>query len=282
MEKIIAYFNTIPSSHRSAILVGGLAFFFLLESIIPLFRFKRSRFKHAGINLFLTATTVIINFLFAFIIVKISEYCVEHRLGLMYLVEMPTWAFMIVGLLLMDLIGAYLPHFLEHKIMFLWRFHIIHHSDPLVDTTTANRHHPGESVIRVIFTMMGVAILGAPMWLVMLYQSMSVVLSQFNHANIVFPKWLDRIISFVFISPDMHKLHHHYRLPYTDSNYGNIFAFWDRMFRTFTEIDDPKKIVYGLDTYPKHEEHSNLGKLLAIPFWKYRKPDAEKEVTVEE
>lgn len=281
MKALINHFEHISSLERSVILFGGLAFFFLLESGIPMFRFKKGRAAHAGINLFFTFTTILINFVFAFLILKISDYMVLHQYGLLYLVSMPVWVFMVVGLLGLDLIGAYLPHFLEHKIKFLWRFHLVHHSDPLVDTTTANRHHPGESVIRVVFTMIGVATLGAPMWLLMLYQSLSVVLSQFNHANIRLPKWLDKALSFVIISPDMHKVHHHYKLPYTDTNYGNIFSFWDRIFFTFAEVKDPKTLVYGLDTYPTRKEHSTLGGLLALPFGKYRKPDPDKKTEIE-
>lgn len=281
MKALINHFEHISSLERSLILFGGLAFFFLLESGIPMFRFKKGRAAHAGINLFFTFTTILINFVFAFLILKISDYMVLHQYGLLYLVSMPVWVFMVVGLLGLDLIGAYLPHFLEHKIKFLWRFHLVHHSDPLVDTTTANRHHPGESVIRVVFTMIGVAALGAPMWLLMLYQSLSVVLSQFNHANIRLPKWLDKALSFVIISPDMHKVHHHYKLPYTDTNYGNIFSFWDRIFFTFAEVKDPKTLVYGLDTYPTRKEHSTLGGLLALPFGKYRKPDPDKKTEIE-
>lgn len=281
MEQLIEYFRHIPSSHRTAILVGGLTFFFLLESFIPMFRFKKGRFKHAGINLFFTLTTVVINFIFAFLIVKISNYLEQEKLGLLWLIEMPLWLFMIVGLLGLDLIGAWLAHYLEHKIKWLWMFHLIHHSDPMVDTTTANRHHPGESVIRVVFTMLGVAVLGAPIWLLMMYQSMSVALSQFNHANIELPKWLDKAMSWVIVSPDMHKVHHHYKLPYTDSNYGNIFSFWDRIFFTFTEVKDPKTLVYGLDTYPEIKEHSNISRLLSLPFEGYRNPNTHGKNKVE-
>jgi len=130
---------------------------------------------------------------------------------------------MILGLLLMDLIGAYLIHYIEHKVKWMWKFHMVHHADTHVDTTTANRHHPGESVFRAVFAMIAVLIVGAPMWLFMLYQSLSAVLSQFNHANIRLPLWLDRAIGWIIVSPDMHKVHHHYIRPQTDTNFGNIF-----------------------------------------------------------
>lgn len=282
MDSIIAYFTHIPSSHRAAIIIGGLAFFFLIENITPFFSFKSKKGKHLAINLFFTATTVIVNVLFATLILAISDYCVANKVGLLQWADMPAWAMFLVGLLAFDLVGAYLPHMLEHRITVLWRFHVVHHTDPTVDTTTANRHHPLESVIRALFTTLGVAILGAPIWVVMAYQSASVLLSQFNHANIRIPKKIDDIISYIIVSPDMHKVHHHYRLPYTDSNYGNIFSIWDRLFKTFTYMDNPKEIVYGLDTYPSKHEHSNLSFLLKQPFLKYRKPKVEDHMKIEQ
>src|SRR5687767_12896245 len=108
MDRLIDYFEHIPSLHRTIILLGGLTFFFSIESIIPMLRFRFNRWKHAGINLFFTFTTVIINFLFAFIILELSRFLVANQFGLLYLVELPTWAFMIIGLLGLDLIGAWL------------------------------------------------------------------------------------------------------------------------------------------------------------------------------
>ena len=105
----------------------------------------------------------------------------------------------------------------------------------------------------------------------MLYQSMSVVATQFNHANIKLPKKLDDILSYVIVSPDMHKVHHHFVLPYTDSNYGNIFSVWDRLLGTFMKLD-PDKIVYGVDVFPDEKTNSNIKDLLKQPFQPYQKP----------
>jgi sterol desaturase/sphingolipid hydroxylase (fatty acid hydroxylase superfamily) len=284
MKEFIDYFEHIPPAHRTILLLGGLTFFFSLESILPMLRFKFNRWKHAGINLFFTFTTVLVNFCFAFIILKMTDYLTkEHHYGLLWIFRLPTWTFIIIGLLGLDLIGAWLAHFLQHKIPVFWRFHLVHHTDPGVDATTANRHHPGESVIRVLFTMLGVAVMGAPMWLLMLYQSLSVVLSQFNHMNIKIPKLLDTAMSYIIVSPDMHKVHHHYKLPYTNTNYGNIFSFWDRIFGCFVKVKDPRKdLVYGLDTFPQKKEHSNLGFLLGMPFKAYRPPRTAEPIDIEQ
>ncbi|WP_433816232.1 sterol desaturase family protein [Flavobacterium johnsoniae] len=270
MNEIVSYFSTIPSSHRSLILVGGITIFWLIENTFPLFQMQYKKWHHAGINIFFTITTIIVNFILAFILIKTAAWTTENHFGILqWLPQMSIWLYTIIGLLLLDLIGAYLVHLIEHKVKFLWRFHLIHHTDIWIDTTTANRHHPGESVIRFAFTTLGVLIVGSPMWMVFLYQSLSVVASQFNHANISLPNKLDVFLSYFIVSPNMHKVHHHYVLPYTDSNYGNIFSVWDRLFGTFTTL--PKdQLIYGVDTHMKREENNELKNLLQIPFQKSR------------
>lgn len=276
MESIVEYFEHIPSAHRSAILLGGLTFFFLLEGAIPLFRWRYNKWSHAGINLFFTATTVLVNFLMAVILLRSSDWVVANHFGLLqWMPDMPLLWYTIVGLLLLDLIGAYFVHWTEHKVKWMWRFHLVHHTDTNVDTTTANRHHPGESVFRFVFTTAGVIVCGAPIYLVFLYQSLSAALSQFNHANIQFPRWLDDALSWVLVTPRMHRVHHHYVLPYTDSNYGNIFSIWDRLFGTFSRMDNDR-IVFGIDTHMAADEHSRIGSLLKMPFQTYRPPVGAK------
>ena len=270
MNDIIAYFSTIPSSHRSLILIGGITIFWLIENSFPLFQMEYRKWHHAGINIFFTITTIIVNFILAFILIKTAGWTTENHFGILqWIPEIPVWLYTIIGLLLLDLIGAYLAHFVQHKVKFLWRFHLIHHTDTWIDTTTANRHHPGESIIRFIFTTLGVLIVGSPMWMVFLYQSLSVIASQFNHANISLPNKLDVFLSYFIVSPNMHKVHHHYVLPYTDSNYGNIFSVWDRLFGTFSTLSK-EEIIYGVDTHMAPEEHNKLKKLLQIPFQKSR------------
>lgn len=270
MNEIISYFSTIPSSHRSLILVGGITLFWLVENTFPLFQMQYRKWHHAGINIFFTITTIIVNFILAFILIKTASWTTQNDFGILqWLPPISIWLYTIIGLLLLDLIGAYLVHLIEHKVKFLWRFHIIHHTDTWIDTTTANRHHPGESVIRFAFTTLGVLIVGSPMWMVFLYQSLSVIASQFNHANISLPNKLDVFLSYFIVSPNMHKVHHHYVLPYTDSNYGNIFSVWDRLFGTFTTLSKDE-IIYGVDTHMLPEENNKLRNLIKIPFQKSR------------
>jgi sterol desaturase/sphingolipid hydroxylase (fatty acid hydroxylase superfamily) len=208
----------------------------------------------------------------AFLLLLTAQWVSDNEFGIIqWLPNLNFLTYVVLGVALLDLIGAYLPHFLEHRIKFFWKFHLVHHTDTWVDTTTANRHHPGESVIRFVFTLIGVIIVGAPMWMVFLYQSLSVVFSQFNHANLNIPAKLDKWLSYIIISPDMHKIHHHYQLPYTDSNYGNILSIWDRLFGTFMYMKR-ENIVYGIDTHMDEKENNNLANLIKLPFQGYRPP----------
>ncbi|MBV7270417.1 sterol desaturase family protein [Winogradskyella luteola] len=278
MENLINYFETIPSEHRSLILVGGLALFWIIESGVPLFKFKYNKWQHALPNLFFTLTTVVINFALAFLLYETSKWVEANNFGIInWLPDMPLWLYALLGVLLLDFFGAYLAHFVEHKLKPLWMVHLVHHTDHNVDTTTANRHHPIESLIRFFFTLFGVFIVGTPIALVFLYQSLSLVFSQFTHANLKMSKRLDKALSYIVVSPDMHKIHHHYRLPYTDSNYGNIFSVWDRLLGTYMYMER-EKLVYGVDVFPDKKKNGHIGELLKQPFQKYEKPTLSADV----
>lgn len=280
METLLNYFETIPSLHRGIIIIGGLSLFWILESVIPFATVKYHKWRHAVPNLFFTITTILVNLPLAFLFLKSSDWVQNHDFGILnWLPETPLWLHVVLGLLLIDLIGAYLPHLIEHKVKPLWMVHLVHHSDHHVDTTTANRHHPLESFIRYVFTLLGIFIIGTPIALVLLYQSLSVVATQFNHANIQLPKKIDTLLSYVIVSPNMHKVHHHHKLPYTDANYGNIFSLWDRLFRTFKTLD-ADDIVYGIDVFPDDNQNSSIKTLLQQPFQKYKRPTVMPKKTM--
>jgi sterol desaturase/sphingolipid hydroxylase (fatty acid hydroxylase superfamily) len=271
LETLLNYFESIPRHHRVIIIVSGLTFFWILEGAIPLFKFNYKKWRHAIPNLFFNLTLILVNLPLAFLLLKSADWVVLNDFGIInWLPEMPIWLYGLLGLLFLDFFGAYLPHIIEHKIKPLWMVHLVHHTDHNVDTTTANRHHPIESIIRFFFTLLGVLLVGAPIGLVMLYQSLSVVASQFNHANIRLPKKADNFLSYLIVTPDMHKVHHHYVMPFTDSNYGNIFSVWDRLFGTYME-SDTHKIKYGVDVFPDVKKNGNIKDLLMQPFQKYSK-----------
>lgn len=271
ISDIANYFQSIPSSHRSLILIGGLLLFLLIENVLPLFTNQYNKWSHGWKNIFFTCTTILVNFAMAFVLVAASTYVVQSNFGILQWLDLSLTPTLILGLLLMDFVSSWLVHWTEHHVKWMWQFHLIHHTDQHIDATSANRHHPGESVIRFVFTTMGVILIGAPLWLVFLYQSTSVVLTQFNHSNVKLPQWLDNMLMLVLCTPNMHRVHHHYRQPYSDMNYGNIFSIWDRLFGTFTVVDNAK-LKYGVDTHMEHHEANDIVTMLKMPFGKYREP----------
>lgn len=264
MESFMQFWEHIQSWQRMAILLGGMVFFWLLEGYYPLFTFSFRRYKHAGINLIFLLTTVILNLLLGTVTIMVCSYVTRHQIGLLNWLALPLWANILLGLFFMDFFGQYAPHYAMHKIKWMWKFHMIHHSDTKVDVTTGTRHHPGEWVFRETTTILGVLVLGLPIGMYFLYRSVAAIFTHFNHANIRVPLWLDKPISWLLVSPNMHKVHHHYKRPYTDTNYANIFSLWDRIFGTFT-YEDPRKLRYGLDVLDGRTDE-NLRYQLRLPF----------------
>jgi len=277
MQDVLAFFESIESSTRSLFLVSGLALFLSLEAIVPLFKIDYNKLRHAGINLTFTLITLIVNLFGALLIAAAVDFNLENETGILHLFQdLSPWFYVILGLILLDLIGAWLIHWIEHKVKWMWKFHLIHHTEPSVDVTSGLRHHPGENIFRLIFTTIAVLITGASLGLVMLYQSISAFFAALTHANIQVPGWIDKPLAWVFVTPHFHKIHHHYIQPHTDSNYGNIFSIWDHLFRTVTSMGNMDDLVYGIDTHMSPEEHSSIKNLLMIPFQDYRHPIGSK------
>jgi sterol desaturase/sphingolipid hydroxylase (fatty acid hydroxylase superfamily) len=268
-ENIIQHFQTLEQRplERAAILIGGMLLLWIIEGAIPLLalHYKKNKAKHAAVNLTFTLLHLIIHTGFAFLILMLSDWCNKQGFGLVYWTNAGVLLTIFISILCMDLFTGWLVHFTEHKIKWMWHFHVIHHADNNVDVTTGLRHHPGESIFRGIFMLMGVVLAGAPMYAVMIYQTFLVAMTEFSHANISLPKWLDKTISYIIVSPNMHKVHHHWKQPYTDSNYGGSLAIWDRLFGTYKELD-PKEIRYGLDRYYSNEQDENIASLMKYPF----------------
>jgi len=276
MQELLTYFDTIPTPVRTLLLVSGIILFLILESVVPLFRFDYKKGKHAAVNITFTLITLLVNLIGAGLIIAAVNYNETHGTGILKMVQIPLWLYILTGLILLDFIGAWIIHWLEHKVRWMWRFHIIHHTDTYVDVTSGLRHHPGENILRLLFTSLAVFIVGPSFGLVMLYQTISAFFAHLTHANIKMPLVVDYVLSFIFVTPHFHKVHHHYVLPYTDTNYGNIFSFWDHLFGTAVYEKDLDSLVYGIDTHFKTEEHSSLKNLLLIPFQLYRHPVGRK------
>jgi sterol desaturase/sphingolipid hydroxylase (fatty acid hydroxylase superfamily) len=236
----------MPSWQKLIWIIICLSFSWSLEGWFPLFSLSYKKWKHAGVNLIFLITTLIINIIFGIATVGVFKYISVNHLGFLQFIELPIWTELILALLFFDFFAQYFVHTLLHKVKFMWKFHMIHHSDTKVDATTGTRHHPGDYVIREIFALGAVIILGAPFAFYMIYRITTIFFTYLTHANLKSPMRLDKALSYIFITPNTHKFHHHFERPWTDTNFGNIFSFWDRIFGTFV-YDNPMKVKYGLD-----------------------------------
>lgn len=270
-QKLLEHFNTLEQRplERLAIIVGSLLILWIIEGAIPLLpmHYKKNKVRHAAVNLFFTVMHLVIHTGFGILIVLIADWSKVNQVGLVYWLQFSVVGTIILSALLLDLFGGWLSHWVEHKVPLFWRMHIIHHADNNVDVTSGLRHHPLESVWRGLFFLMAIVICGAPIYAVMIYQTLLTVFTGVTHANISLPPAFDRLMSYVLVSPNMHKVHHHWKQPYTDSNYGAVFSIWDRLFGTFKKLD-PGQIRYGLDRYYPNEKDEDIVALLKKPFQK--------------
>lgn len=246
MESFLLFFEQMPSWQKLVWITLCLLLSWFLEGNFPLINLKYKKWHHAGVNLIFLATSLTINVLFGIATVGVFNYITIHEIGFLHLTALPIWMELLIALLFLDLVAQYVVHYLLHKVKWMWKFHMIHHSDTKVDATTGTRHHPGDYILREIFALFAVVILGAPIAFYVLYKIVTIFFTYITHANINMPVWIDKPLSLVFITPNMHKFHHHFERPWTDTNFGNIFSIWDRLFGTFV-YDNPKKIIYGLD-----------------------------------
>lgn len=262
-------------------LFAGLLFIcWNIENIAGL-AFNYKKWRHAFLNAGFIFTNIPVQLLLGLAFVKTIQWTGVNHFGLLHQLHLRRFpffqhhhfiAFLLLfstTFILLDL-GEYIYHVIMHKVKRLWMFHIVHHSDSVVDVSTTLREHPGENFIRLSFTLLWVFLTGAFFWALLLRQIIQTVTTLFAHMHYRLPKKIDSVIGILFITPNLHHVHHHYQQPYTDSNYGDVLSIWDRMFGTFRKMPD-EQLIFGVDTYMQKTDNGNFKSLIKIPFGKYRK-----------
>jgi sterol desaturase/sphingolipid hydroxylase (fatty acid hydroxylase superfamily) len=223
-----------------------------LEAVIPLVRHQKTSKRRAVSNIVMIIITLLVYLGLSTGIAWTALNVANRNLGILnWLGIVNEWAVTIAGIFLLDYFAAYLPHLLMHKIPLLWRLHTVHHSDKAVDITTSLRQHPFESLWRVLFQGIAIALLGVPLYVFVLYQAISGLWAMMEHANIKIPDKLDKAMQLLFVTSNMHKLHHSELQKETDTNYGNIFSIWDRAFHTLSTRTNYDSVKYGLADFPR-------------------------------
>ncbi len=253
------------------------AAFFVLYGLEFFFPLVRRKSKHLISNILSAGVLTLINLSFTSITFLIAGLVEKYQFGIFQNLSASTGVQILVSIVFLDFWAGYLVHFLHHRFPLLWQLHIVHHSDDLVDVTTTFRQHPGESIIRIAFHLSGMFILGIPVWILLIYLTLSTIHAQLEHANIKLPDKVDRMLQLVFVTPNMHKVHHSRYQHETDSNYSNIFSIWDRLFRTFKARQEYHSIDYGLD-YLETGRHYSFFELIKLPFSESRPPKKRSRV----
>jgi sterol desaturase/sphingolipid hydroxylase (fatty acid hydroxylase superfamily) len=162
METFLQFFEQMPVWQRAAWVFICLSFCWVLEAAFPLFQFSYNKWRHIRVNLVFLSTTMMINALFGIATAGVFVWLDQTQFGLLHLFDLPIWMELLIALLIFELIAQYLVHVLLHKVSWMWRFHMIHHSDTHLDATSGTRHHPGDFVLREVFALTAVVITGAP------------------------------------------------------------------------------------------------------------------------
>jgi len=231
----------------------------LLETAAPLFAARDVAAGRRRANLAITAQTLIFNFFLtsgaalAALVLPLASPGIMARAG------MPAAAQFVVGILILDFAFGYFAHRVLHASPTLWRFHRVHHSDPFVDVTTTYRNHPVEHIWRYVCILVPTWAFGVPASAVVLYRLLSSINGILEHANLSLGAGLDGTVSRVWVTPNMHKVHHSRVVAETNSNYGNLLSLYDRVLGTFTPTERALTVAYGLDDVDPAAAQSFVG-----------------------
>jgi len=177
-----------------------------------------------------------------------AEWAQQHRIGVLNLLDGSYWQLAVAATIAIQSLADYGSHLLFHKAPWLWRVHRVHHFDTAIDVSTGLRHHPLELLLTLLITVpIAIAFGFLPVGLI-IYGTCDAMFALFSHANIAFPTKLDRILRLILVTPRIHAIHHSAYERETDSNYGNVFTIWDRLFGTYCDLraDWPEQIQFGL------------------------------------
>ncbi|MCU0327925.1 MAG: sterol desaturase family protein [Chitinophagales bacterium] len=271
MDVFINFFANMTSLQKFSWILFSITLTWLLEFLWPRMNYSINKIKHASVNLAFLCTSIILNFLILALTARVYIWIEDHKIGLLNQFNLPWYLVLLISVLVLDLVAQWFAHFVLHRYKYLWKFHVIHHSDAYLDATSGTRHHPGDYFIREIFTLLVVLALGVPLYVSIFYRMLTVLFTYLTHGNFSMPLSIDKALSYVFVTPNVHKFHHHFERPWTDSNYGNVFTFWDRLFGTFV-YENPEDIIFGVDVVDA-EKTNDLKYQMLLPFDKNLKTD---------
>ena len=255
------------------ILATAFLMLLVLESRKELRKRKSSRIRRVVTNSIVSIPAfALLRFAFLPLMVKVAHLNQRNGWGLTTRFNAHP-ALKGLGVFLILDYSNYLWHVLNHKLPFLWRFHLVHHTDTDLDVTTAIRFHFGELIGSVFFRGLFVFLSGATALQVLFYEIVFEGATQFHHSNWRLPYLLEEGMNKLIVTPRMHGIHHSVIRSETDSNYSVIFSFWDRIHRTLNLDVNQDEVVIGVPSYNDPKELT-IANLLKLPFTKIPSRDA--------
>ena len=218
---------------RLGVFAGVLVLMMVLEALRPRRTRNLARTRRWSTNLALVVVnTLAARLLGPLVAGAVAIFAAERGIGVLNLVDMPLILSVLAGMVLLDM-AIYWQHVAFHYLPFFWRFHKVHHADRDIDVTTGVRFHPAEIIFSMLYKAACVLILGPSLIAVILFEVVLNASAMFNHANLKLPLWLDRIIRPIFVTPDMHRVHHSEIERETNSNFGFCLSVWDRLVGSY-------------------------------------------------
>ncbi len=261
--------KTIFDIYGGLILTGIFVILLIVETKFQLRKRVQNRWRRIFVNFIVSLPAfALLRFIFIPAIIWLAVQNLRWHFGFDYLFNAPLWTRAVISLVLLDY-SNYIWHILLHKLPFMWRFHIVHHTDLDLDVTTAIRFHFGELIGSVFFRGAAVVLIGVSPLTALIYEILFEAATQFHHSNTKLPFRFEKTLNKIFVTPRMHGIHHSMIKRETDSNYSIIFSFWDRIHKTVRLNIPQNEIVTGVPSYADETELT-IGQLLKLPFTKIR------------
>lgn len=241
----------------------------LIETAVPMFNRRSWTRRRRAANLGLTTVVFLLNWSLSSMTAVLAVAMSLRPPALAKGLGLPMSVQIVAGIVILDFSAGYLAHRALHFVPLLWRFHRVHHSDDFVDATTTYRTHPVETVWRFLFVIVPVWLIGIPALAVVIQRMVSAANGIVEHGNIRVWNPVDRLLSLIWVTPNVHKIHHSRKLSEANSNYGNVLTIYDRMFGTFTPSHRASAVMYGLAEIDPARIGS-FGALLSMPFERER------------
>jgi len=211
--------------------------------------------------------TVLLRLLFPLAAVGLAAFSAQNGWGLINHFDVPFWVAVPLAVIAMDFV-IWLQHVMVHAVPALWRLHRVHHADLDYDVTTGARFHPLEIILSMLIKFATITVLGPPVVAVVIFEVMLNATALFNHGNIRLPGAIDRVLRWVLVTPDMHRVHHSVEDDETNSNFGFSLTWWDRLFGTYR--DQPRAghlgMTIGIHGHTDPREVDRLDGMLLLPF----------------